>query len=507
MGLGVSGSSFDVGRMPTAAIYRREHELTLSDILRVEDSTDVLEVRCPDTDIPLWSTIRTRFLRLIMGDLLYGVPLVGRGPVRRSGSRLRVLATISRSYAHNALRSRAVKQHYPIVLIPTGARLIEREGRYFNCLSDYFVSAVPDCTLVVEDLFGWKWPFPRHHSNVLLKTPLLVEGELRSRLRVSDYRKSARELVDLMAQRARKLFGWNVGEERFKWLEKLCAIEAASLTPRYRKYQSIFKRTGARLLLKEEGCYGGPDDSSAIFAARTLGMVTAEYQHGAVSSGHDAYNFAPAILNNDNYRQILPDFFLTYGSWWGEQINAPVEKLAIGNPHRAETLGGSSSDSSRGRRILVLGDGIETALYLELCERLAVTLGSRREVVFRPHPLERDSVLANHSGGFAGKVNVDAHEDLYESFREAAAVVSEVSTGLFEAIGLVPRIYIWDTPKARYSYPVHPFHRFSDADELAHLILEKSAGRVSPADMESIWAPNWRRNYLAFIGRAGIQPG
>ena len=82
---------------------------------------------------------------------------------------------------------------------------------------------------------------------------------------------------------------------------------------------------GARLLIKEEACYGGADNACAILAARNLGMVSAEYQHGAVSSGHNAYNFAPAISSAKSYRKTLPDYFLAYGSWWAAQINAPVK--------------------------------------------------------------------------------------------------------------------------------------------------------------------------------------
>lgn len=479
-----------------------KHEIALSDILQIENSAEVLAICCPDTGIPLWTTIRSAFLRLVMGDMLYSVPLVGGVGAQRTGSRLRQLATISRDFAYNAFRLQALDQQYPIILMATGARLVEREGCYFNNLSDYFVSAGSNRTFAVEDLFDSKWPFPRHQRNVLLHTSLRVEGALMGRLRAGRYREPARALVDLMSQRAKDQLGWSIGEERHQWIKRLCAHGAASLLPRYQRYQSIFKKMGARLLIKEEACYGGADNASAILAARHLGMVTAEYQHGAVSSGHDAYNFAPAVSDNGAYRQILPDYFLAYGAWWGEQINAPIKKIIIGNPHRAETLDVSSSVIAHGRQILILGDGVETAIYLELCDSLAAALGSAVEVVFRPHPLERASVWAKYPDGFVGKVRVDTHQDIYSSFREAGAVVSELSTGLFEAIGLVPKVFIWNTPKARFAFPVHPFQGFSDANELAHLILDESAGRVSAQNMTSIWAPNWQRNYLDFIEKA-----
>lgn len=473
----------------------------LADILQVEDSSALSEICCPDTGIPLWTTVRVPFLRLILGDMLYGTPLVGGEGVLSSTSSLGRMATISRSFIHNALQLQSLDRPYPIMLVATGARLVDRDGRNFNCLSDYFVSVAPDRTYVMEDLFGWKWPFPRHHNKVLLQTPLRVEAVLKGRMGAGRFRGKARALLDLVSRRAKELLDWDIGDGRRQWLEKVCANSAASLLPRYRAYQSVFKKTGARLLIKEEACYGGADNASAVLAARHLGMLTAEYQHGAVSAGHDAYNFAPAISGAKAYRHILPDYFLAYGSWWAEQINVPVKKLAIGNPHRAEMLRDRVSGSQSGRKVLLLGDGIETALYLTLCEDLAAVLGGAADVVFRPHPLERARVWEKYPAGLIGAVQIDTCQDIYDSFRQAKAVVSEISTGLFEAIGLVPKIFIWDTPKSRFGYPAHPFERFSEVGELARLVLDEGAGRVSPQQLESIWASNWQRNYLDFTAK------
>jgi hypothetical protein len=479
--------------------------ITLNDILQIEESVGMARICCPETGIPMWTTIRSPVMRLIMGEVLYSVPVVTEVGALGAGSRLKQMSIISRAFAHNALRLNALDQQYPIILMASGARLFDRDGKIFNGLSDHFVSAAPERTFVIEDLFGSKWPFPRHNNNVILHTPLRVEGVLRGRLRLGCYWEPARALVELISQRAKDKLDWDIGKERCQWLETICTNAASSLLPRYRKYHSLFKKMGARLLIKEGACYGGADNATAILAAKHLGMVTAEYQHGAISSGHDAYNFAAAISSDQGYRQTLPDYFLTYGSWWGEQINAPVKKVAIGSPHRSETLDVSSSVLAHGLKILILGDGHETTVYLDLCDRLAAVLGSTVEVVFRPHPLERAGVWARHPDGFVGKVRVDAHQDIYRSFLEAGAVVSEVSTGLFEAIGLVPKVFIWDTPKARFSFPLHPFQAFSDVKELARLILDESAGRVSTHQTDSIWAPNWHHNFIDFIKEATEQ--
>lgn len=480
-------------------------EITLSDVLRVEDAAEVLAFRCPDTGIPLWTAIRAVYLRLIIGELLYGAPIVDTGGVLGSRSRLKTVATIARAFAHNGVQRIALRGQYPVVLIASGARLIQVDGKYFNCLSEYFAGAAPDRTFPIEDMFNFRWPFPRRHPRMLLQTPLRVSGQMRARLRAKRFRAPARALVALVSQRAFDLLGWHVGEERRQWLETMCANGAASFLPRYQAYHAIFRRTGARLLLKEEACYGGPDNASAILAARDMGMVTAEFQHGAITAGHDAYNFAPALLADPACRKILPDHLLMYGNWWGGNVNAPVHKVAIGNPHRSETIDFSVPLDAPRRQLLVLGDGIETHLYLELSERLADALEGEVEVVFRPHPRERAAILARNPGGLIGGVRIDGNQDIFMSFQHACAVVSEASTGLFDAIGLVPRIYIWDTPKARFTFPHHQFQSFVDANDLLAMVRDPGAGRISEAHSADVWAPHWQQNYLDFLEKA-IRP-
>lgn len=266
----------------------------------------------------------------------------------------------------------------------------------------------------------------------------------------------------------------------------------------------MLERVQPKVLIKEEACYG----SAAVLmrAARSLGIVTAEYQHGAVSAGHDAYNLAPTLRNSIEYQKTLPDYFLGYGQWWNDQINMPITKVVIGNPHRSEQLQRYAADPQQERSdILVLGDGIETNLYLGLARQLAEQLGGKFTVVFRPHPMERVKVLAEYTSGATAGVRIDQNGDIYQSFLTAYAVVSELSTGLFEAVGLASRIFIWNTPKARFGFPSHPFSVFEDASDLARQLFESNGKEFSPEQSQEIWAPNWRENYQQFLAGIGVK--
>lgn len=479
---------------------RQQSSLTLGDILLAEDDAALLDFKCSETGTLLWPMIRAPFLRAIMSDMLYSTPLVGAAPAI---PKLKAIRALGKAAVHNA--SHGWHPKADILLMATGMGGQIRDGAWFNRLCDHFATAKRDQTLVVEDFFNWQWPLPRHNERMLFHAPIQLAAALRGRVLCREaHRSQSRQLITLVSQRARKILAWDVGSERTAMLVDLLARRYASMPWLYHRYRAMLEQVQPKIVIKEEACYGPA--AVLMRAARDLGIATAEYQHGAVSAGHDAYNLAPALRNSVEYQNTLPDYFLGYGQWWNDQINVPVTKIVIGNPHRSEQIKQYADCSEQERTdILVLGDGIETELYLDLARQLAEQVGSKFAVVFRPHPMERDPVFAKYANGAAGLVRIDQHGDIYRSFMTAHAVISELSTGLFEAVGLARRIFIWDTPKARFSFPSHPFCVFDDASDLALQLLQDDRKELTSEQSRAIWAPSWRENYQHFLAGLGLK--
>ncbi len=99
---------------------------------------------------------------------------------------------------------------------------------------------------------------------------------------------------------------------------------------------------------------------------------------------------------------------------------------------------------------------------------------------------------------------LDKNDDLYASLSTAHVVISEVSTGLFDAAGLADKIFIWDTPKSRFTYPQHPFQTFSSASMFWDLMSDERAGQLDRSKLEAIWATGWQKNYLNFLAEHGV---
>jgi len=467
--------------------------IALQEILEIENDEEILRFKCPETGYLLWPLIRNAFIRFVMSDMLYDTPLLSDQRTPRPQS---AYLSVLKAFAHNSMRGRDIKG--PILISSTGSHVL-RNGRYFNRLSDHFALSAQDKTVTLESLFiDWHWPFPRHSERVLFDAPILGISSLCGKFFVKKkHREAAGVLVEFVARRAQNLLGWSLPEQRRELATKRLAEHIASLPVRKRLYSRLFQRTGARILIRQVACYGG-DSSLMNVIARDRGIITAEYQHGSISAGHDAYNFAEALCVSEEYKKTLPQYFLGYGKWWTDQINAPVVKLDIGNPDRTESLKNSVNPDREKKDLIVLGDGIETEKYLSVCSSLAKGLGAKYRIVFRPHPLERERVLRTY-GRNKGAVVIEWDKGILEAFDTADTVVSEISTGLFEAIGLAKRIFLWDTPKARFAYPNHPFAIFSDAKDLVVKIQNGESGRIDSSTVEEFWAPNWKQNYLAFL--------
>ncbi len=467
---------------------------TLDDYLRLEDDLAFVEATCPSTGILAWPAIRQDVLRTLIGDRAYPTASpAGLGP-RRSIPR-----TVPAALGAAVWNAAHPPRRADVLLFATGAGLVHVDGRWRNRLVDDFASVLGARAWTLEASFpGLRSMRARWNRRV---GSLIVDRSwiaLASRViprRVQ--RRVMAGLLEIVDARGRDLLGWELGDERRAALIERGASRLAAYPMKARLYTRIFRQINPRLALVEEGCYGHMAVFNAV--ARDHEVSVAEFQHGMVTRGHDAYNVAPILAGSEAYRRTQPHAFLGYGDWWLGQFSAPVhERIAIGNPHRSAVLRHWSPRPDR-RTILVLGDGVETDAHIEFAARVASLASGSSRVVFRPHPLEAHRAQQRGLG-----VEVDRESDLYSSFANAQAVVAESSTALFEALGLVPRVFAWDTPKSRFYLGSHPFEPALDpADLVARLAGPPPSDAPASA---SLWADDWESRFREFLGRV-LHPG
>jgi hypothetical protein len=476
-----------------------DDEITISDLLFIEDDAAILDYCCPQTGLLLWPHIRIVVFRMILTDFLYPSASLETiyGPIPLA----RKLATLGRSLLWNAVFQ---KDKADVCIVASSGANEWVDNKWLNRQTSHFAKIDPARSLTLEDHFEWRWPFPRHDERVVLPAPRRVYHSFLGRLLMRpSHRRLARGLVDLVKERAFRKLGWTMSPARAAQLETELSRKIASLPMQYEAYRKLLGRIQPKVLLIGCASFGG-FYATLIAAARSLGIPTAEYQHGAVSAGHDGYNFSNVLRQSEAFQRGFPDYFLSYGDWWGKQVNMPVETVVIGNPNRDIKLV-RSKDVVRNNELLIFGDGMEFGIFVELAQAIEPTARKNGlEVVIRPHPLER-SMVASQFGKKIGNIRIDDESDVFTSLRRSKILVSELSTGLFDAIGLTDRIYMWNTHKARFAFPVHPFESFSTAGELAALIDRPAI--PSKLRAGDFWAPHWKKNYATFLARFGIPLG
>lgn len=468
---------------------------SLSSLLQIENDKELIEITCSTTGLPIWPLIRVPVMRTIMSDWLYkSTPLSSTGS---NVNFIKLARGAANSLIHNL--SCETNNRTDVLIQSTGLGNYTSDGLVKDRLVGHFAGALPAQTLVYQD--KPKESFQKQYSfnPVLHKTPRNIVNKLYSKLATRNRHIAlAQRVVDHAVENALNRLNYKFSSDAALSLSNSLAGHLAVLPYATDAYANWFSRQGFKLLLKEDACYGG-SAISIIHAARLSGMTIAEYQHGAISKGHGGYNVADALVTSESFKTVLPDYLLTYGDWWSNQTNMPVRKIAIGNPHLTETLSTLDSATHKKNQVLVLGDGIETELYLNLTSQiLEVARGQGMAVVFRPHPFERDRVkLSTLPAG----VQLDIHSDIYPSLKESNVVISELSTGLFEAVGLVDKVLLWETDKSRFAFPEVPFRSFSSLSELeASLNGGDSDGKeCSTVSAEELWMPNWKQNYLGFV--------
>lgn len=466
---------------------------SLQEILELENDRNILDFRCPATDYLVWPLIRNAFLRLIIGDVFYDEPYVSLSRPKRGCLFYR---TLIRGLLHNLFSQNYTQSD--ILIYATGSHVLKKNS-FFNRLADDFCFAAPQKTLLIESLpLDYSWPSSRFNKRFFSDVTILLNQHFAREFSVKSGQKqaalrTAKKTVDYFQEKAHSLFGWDLEEKRKNYLIESLARKIAVIPSQQRIYKKLFQKTHSKLFIREEGCYGGSFILNNI--ANEYGLITAEYQHGIVHEGHDAYNYSETLRASPAMRNGLPRYFLGYGKWWHELINVPTKKVIIGSPFRSSCVA-LFKQSSQPKDLLFLGHGLDTDKYLALCKQLQLPLEGNYRIVFRPHPMERYKF--EQTKAFDG-IRIEWDKDLYKALESVAILVSETSTGLFEAIGLTDRIFLWKTPIANFCFPNHPFATFDNADDLIAKIRDGESGRVDASTVEDFWAPNWKQNYLTFL--------
>lgn len=376
------------------------------------------------------------------------------------------------------------------------SRPLMKDGKYYNRYADPFYELCPEKTIVYENApLNWQWYKPRLYNNFNFYTFNLVKYRLVSKF---PFKQSPEliQLLNFLSDRTKNLFGFNLMESEKKYFAKFAISNYNTYLNHFRWFIKKLKNHQTKLLMVPGASYSHYCDLNRL--AHKAGIITADIQHGAICSSNIMYSFDEHIVNSVEVKNIIPDYYLTYGSWWSKQTNIPYKKIEIGNPLRKYLLAHVNYDKPKDK-ILIIGSANNTRGNLEITQKLTEKY-KQYQVLFRPHPTEKrdtEALLEQFPN-----VSIDYGNDLYQELAESYAVISEMSTVIYESIGLSERILIWRTQYSKNMAPDNCFEEFHSIDELFNL-LDKKNYDVNYVEKD-FWNENIELNYSNFLKTLNI---
>ena len=454
------------------------------EVLAFEGSTPQLMEYTTADGVPYWAIIRHYLCEAINNHLNRARPVDGVAQPRPKIGRIARFCWESLCY--NPFL--APRNSGGIVFINSGEGNFLKEGVYFNRLADYFAECYPDCTLLIERADQFKYYLPRAFNRVALFGGVHLPKMLWSHFAPLNRLETLQ--TDAFIRLLYNGLGDVVPAEIWPRIKDICKRRVAGARLSSVIDRCLLDRIQPKLLMVEEAHYGG--HAHLIMAARAKQIPLAEYQHGLVSCNHPAYNYHPKLLEA-GYCKVLPDYFLTYGQFWADQVSTSARMRIVGNPHlniQAAKGNGTSVDSTS---VLFVSGNLNPDVYREFLTSLSVE-GFR--ITFRPHPLELNNFERTY-GDFFKKysIAIDTISSAYDSIQRYGVIVGDCSTLMLEAKAFDKPVFGMDYSETHKNYN-SVFPLFRTGRDLRRLMNVK---KTSTIDMNSVWADDWEKKYRSFV--------
>ncbi|MHA1960589.1 MAG: hypothetical protein ACW99U_10170 [Candidatus Thorarchaeota archaeon] len=239
-----------------------------------------------------------------------------------------------------------------------------------------------------------------------------------------------------------------------------------------------------------------------IETSKSLKIPVIELQHGVINQYHVAYSYP----GPNRKKETFPDFLLTFGAYWTESVEYPVDRshiIRVGYPFLEEQLN-KYLLSEKKKQIVFLSQGTTGTMLSKLALQLSREDKLDYDLVYKLHPREIDTWRENYPWLIDSQVIVaDTKEALLHSLLgESSIQVGVSSTALLEGLAFGLRTFILKMPGSEYFEDLIGqglMQYISTAEDLMTLLLEHDE---SPKfDIERFFQSNAVENILAFIIR------
>lgn len=205
-------------------------------------------------------------------------------------------------------------------------------------------------------------------------------------------------------------------------------------------FKFFFKIKKPKLFFIVSSNYNEP----IVAAAKSLGIITIELQHGSPARGKLNYDYSSSIKKNS-----FPDFFLSFGKFWTSDILMPIENkniISFGFPYLQNKIS-LYKNINKEDRLVVISQMYNSKELADFAIKINNRFNKKITVEFKPHPLEylnepyHFNILKKNGIIISGQ-----NRDIYEIFAQSKWQVGVCSTALYEGLCFETACFILKLP-------------------------------------------------------------
>ena len=459
--------------------------LSFDEILEIENNPEILNFTYASNQVPMYLMIRHYYLQSLIDDEFQ---LTDYSPK----SKLKFIELLKYVFISIWNNLFSVPKHN-IIVFSSDIAYKNVKGVFVNRLYDKFLEISTQKMQLIVKSNTYVNQLPKQNKvyyNFIAKLLIQLLSKFK-KINSQD-----KENIDLFLSYLKKNFPNKISSSQENNLKNSLLLTANRLDSSLIIYTFLFKKVKPKLVFVEDGHYLG-DQLPIILAAKKLGIEVGEFQHGYVGLAHRAYNFSSTI--QPLIKQYLPDYFLTYGKYWSDNIRIPGKKIIVGNPGLIDAKNSISKPSIITKSILFISGGTVHDKLIETITNVYEPLNKLGYNLFlRPHPLESMAAEMRYKNVLKKGVKFDT-EELFKSISQSEIVISlEMTTVLFESLCFTKKIFLKESAYSKFYDPSPTFLLFKSSQELISLI--KSEQKIEQ-ESNFYWENDYEKKYNEFINK------
>ncbi|MHA2424850.1 MAG: hypothetical protein ACXAEF_08685 [Candidatus Thorarchaeota archaeon] len=378
-----------------------------------------------------------------------------------------------------------------VLMVCSARRLLEKDGLYWDIYTDPIIEAINPTPLAIETHFENRHYSPAKTEKLRFLDYIEFLSYVKRRLGFVKISLASEE-VDILKQIEQEIENKYSFQLDMVTLTKRILEERKARLPSYRK---MLKRARPKIVIFAQS-YGWED---LIEASKSLGIPTAELQHGIIGPYQPGYSFA-----GKRKKDTFTDYLFSWGDYWNEVAPLPIPPenvITVGFPY-INMKKESYSDISKKKQILF----ISQYTIGERLSRFAAELSEIPEldydIVYKLHPQELSLWRESYPWLAESRVKVidQPAAVLHELFAESSISVGVYSTAVYEGLAFGLRTFLVDSPGIELMSPLlesEHVNKVSTPNEMMEYIIgSKSSKKL---DVEFFFKVNATENIISFL--------